>query len=157
MVSSLPSSTVWVHILYMSSGQGYARKSLVEIECCYKQYAVSFIAFVVCSLHKAIFLATFLQFFLQQNDDDWKTLQVAEVVSHICNTFSQLARCLLETVYNSFSGCQREISLLQKMSPDWLILTKLHCKVRLICHTQQLVSQHCKKLTIVLLSLQLAM
>ena len=41
---------------------------------------------------------------LSRNDDDWKTLQVAEGVSHIRNIFSQLATRPLEIVYNSFSA-----------------------------------------------------
>ena len=41
---------------------------------------------------------------LSRNDDDWKTLQVAEGVSHVRNIFSQLPTPPLEIVYNSFSA-----------------------------------------------------
>ena len=41
---------------------------------------------------------------LSRNDDDWKTLQVAERVSHVRNISSQLAMPPLEIVYNSFSA-----------------------------------------------------
>ena len=60
---------------------------------------------------------------------------------------------LLKIVYLSFSNHELEISHEQKMHYDWLIFTKLHCKLPLTCHMQQLV----KKLRIVLISLQLAM
>ena len=41
---------------------------------------------------------------LSRNDDDRKTLQVAERVSHVRNISSQLAMPPLEIVYNSFSA-----------------------------------------------------
>ena len=39
---------------------------------------------------------------LSRNDDDWKTLQVAEGVSHVHNISSQLATLSLEIVCNFF-------------------------------------------------------
>ena len=41
---------------------------------------------------------------LSRNDDDWKTLQVVEGVSHVRNIFSQLATPRKEIVYDSFSA-----------------------------------------------------
>ena len=91
----------------------------------------------------------------RRNEDDCKTLQVAEGLSHVRNTFSQLAMRPLEMI-NSSSCRHLEISReAQKTRSNWLIFTKLRCKLRWTCHTQQLVSQCCEKLRIALLFLQL--
>ena len=42
------------------------------------------------------------------------------------------------------------------MGFDCLVFTKLHCRLRWTCHTQQIVLQRCEKLRIFLLFLQLA-
>ena len=46
---------------------------------------------------------------LSRNDDDWKTLQVAEGVSHVRNIFSRLVTLPLEIVYNSFSASLKSL------------------------------------------------
>ena len=65
-------------------------------------------------------------------------LQVAELVSRVRNTFSQFAM-LPRKMINSSSCRQLEISReAQKTRSDWLIFTKLRCRLRWSCHTQKL-------------------
>ena len=56
-------------------------------------------------LHEASFSCN-----LQRNDNDWKTLQVAEGVSHVRNILSHLATRPLEIVYNSFSASLKSLA-----------------------------------------------
>ena len=51
--------------------------------------------------------------------------------------------------YLQLSGRHLKNSREQKTLSDWLILTQLRCRLRLICHMQQLVSQRWEKFRIV--------
>ena len=75
-----------------------------------------------------------------------------------CHTFAIFFRNLQPPAGNCLQLFLRqlEISCEQKTGFDCLIFTKLRCRLRWTCHTQQIVSQRCEKLRIFLLFLQLA-
>ena len=100
-------------------------------------------------LHEVIFLATCLA-----------TMTTAKhcKLQRGCHTFAIFFRNLQSPAGNCLQLflCQLEISCEQKTGFDCLIFTKLRCRLRWTCHTQQIVSQRCEKLRTFLLFLQLA-
>ena len=100
-------------------------------------------------LHEAIFLATCLATL---------TTQKHCKLQRGCHTFVIFFRNLQRPRWKLFQLFfrQLEISCKQKTGPDCLIFTKLRCRLRWTCHTQQLFSQRCEKLRLFLLFLQLA-
>ena len=92
---------------------------------------------------------------LSRNNDDCKMLQLAEGVSRVRNIFFATCNARAGNYLQLFLR-QLEISSEQKTGLDCLIFTKLRCRFRWTCHTQQLVTQRCGKLRMFLLFLQLA-
>ena len=100
-------------------------------------------------LHEAIFLATCLATMMSEKHCK---------LQRGCHTFAIFLRnlqCPRSKCLQLFLR-QLEISCEQKTGSDCLIFTKLRCRFRWTCHTQQLVSQRSEKLRIFLLFLQLA-
>ena len=100
-------------------------------------------------LHEAIFLATCLA---------TMTTEKHCKLQRGCHTVAIFFRNLQPPAGNCLQLFLRqlEISCEQKTGFDCLIFTKLRCRLRWKCHTQQIVSQRCEKLRIFLLFLQLA-
>ena len=92
---------------------------------------------------------------LFRNNDDCKMLQLAEGVSRVRNIFLATCNAPVGNYLQLFLR-QLEIFSEQETGFDCLIFTKLRCRLRWTCHTQQLVSQRCGKLRMFLLFLQLA-
>ena len=100
-------------------------------------------------LHEAIFLATCLS---------TMTTEKHCKLQRGCHTFAIFFRNLQPPAGHCLQLflCQLEISCEQKTCFDCLIFTKLRCRLRWTCHTQQIDSHRCEKLRIFLF-LQLAM
>ena len=94
---------------------------------------------------------------LQRNDDNWKTLQVAEGVSHVRKMFSKLATRPLELNCLQLFLHQPALNLPRAKDVLWLVyFNKITSQIAIDMPEQQLVSQRCEKLRIVPLFLQLA-
>ena len=84
---------------------------------------------------------------LSRNDDDWKTLQVAEGVSHVRNIFSQLATPPEEIVYDSFSASLKSLAskrrdLIAQFSQNCLAGFDGHVTHRIFLLFLHLATQH---------------
>ena len=100
-------------------------------------------------LHEAIFLATCLA--TMTTEKHCKSQRG-------CHTFAIFFRNLQLPAGNCLQLFLRQLEIVceQKTGFDCLIFTKLRCRLRWTCHTQQIFSQRCEKLRIFLLFLQLA-
>ena len=104
-------------------------------------------------LHEAIFLATSLATMVTENINcksrhrGCHTLAIFSTGRNLQRPHWKLFTTLSSPAWNLLRA---------KDGSDCLIFTKLRCRFRWTCHTQQLVSQRCEKLRVFLLFLQLA-
>ena len=118
-----------------------------------------FFFFITCCVDCTSYLKAMLHeaIFLQLVSQRWGLKNIASCRGGVTRSQYFFATCKVPA-----GNClqlflrQLEISCEQKTGFDCLIFTKLRCRLRWTCHTQQIVSQRCEKLRIFLLFLQLA-